>query len=84
MPALYFFTFLPLIEIASLLPVTINGIGLKEGLLVYSLRFTRTPDSVSLGMGILFRIAAMVLALLGGGLLLMRRARPWTVAPPAA
>ena len=76
-PALYFFTFVPLIEIASLLPVTINGMGLKEGLLVYSLKLSKTPEALSMSMGLLFRIASTALALVGGLLLLCRRSTKW-------
>ncbi len=76
-PILYFFTFFPLIEIASLVPITVNGIGLKEGLIVLSLGMSHVEGALSMSLGILFRIVGIFFALIGGALLLNRKPAGW-------
>ena len=77
-PGVYFFTLFPLIEITSLIPITINGIGIKEGLLVFSLQYAEVGAAFAMGLGILFRIVALMLAALGGLLLVLRKPSGWT------
>ena len=79
-PVFYFFTLFPLIEIASLVPVTINGIGLKEGLIVLSLKSNGVEPSLSMSLGILFRIVGIAFALVGGALLMTRKPAGWKTA----
>ena len=74
----YFFTLYPLVEIASMVPVSINGMGVREGLTVFSMNYYQITPAVSMSMGILFRLIAIVLALIGGLLLLFRRKTQWT------
>ncbi len=81
-PAVFFFTLFPLIEIASLLPLTLNGIGLKEGLLVFFLKMTNVGPAFSMSLGILYRLLVITFALMGGLLLLLRKPAGWTTAVP--
>jgi uncharacterized protein (TIRG00374 family) len=76
-PGIYFFTLFPLIEIMSLVPITVNGIGIKEGLLVFSLQYADVGPAFAMGLGILFRIVAILLALIGGLLLMIRKPSGW-------
>jgi glycosyltransferase 2 family protein len=76
-PGIYFFTLFPLIEITSLVPITVNGIGIKEGLLVFSLRYAEVGPAFAMGLGILFRIVAILLAVIGGVLLVIRKPSGW-------
>jgi len=80
-PGIYFFTLFPLIEITSLVPITVNGIGIKEGLLVFSLRYAEVGPAFAMGLGILFRIVAILLAVIGGALLVLRKPSGWTTQP---
>ncbi len=70
---LFFFTLFPLIEIVSLMPITINGIGVREGLLVFGLRYTGIDPAFSMSLGVLYRLIVIVLAIIGGLLLILRR-----------
>ena len=72
-PGIYFFTLFPLIEIASLVPISINGIGIKEALLVFSLKYADLEPGFAMGLGILYRIVAILLALMGGLLFVLRK-----------
>ncbi len=76
----FFFTLYPLVEIASMIPISINGMGVREGLTVYAMQVYAVSPSLAMSMGILFRLVALALGLLGGILLLMRRSGGWKVA----
>jgi uncharacterized protein (TIRG00374 family) len=74
-PLRYFYVFFPLIELASMIPITVNGLGLKEGLVVMSLRYAAVTPAASMGLAILNRLLAAVIALVGGAIWLVRRGR---------
>lgn len=80
-PPRYFYVFFPLIELASMIPITVNGLGLKEGLVVMSLRYAAVTPAASMGLAILNRLLAAVIALVGGAIWLVRRGRMQTPAP---
>jgi uncharacterized membrane protein YbhN (UPF0104 family) len=65
-PLVYYFIFCPLISIISLLPVSIAGIGVREGGFVYF--FTRVgaskPEALSIALLLFFE--AICMALIGG------------------
>ncbi len=73
----FFFTLYPLVEIASMIPISINGMGIREGLTVYAMQVYAVSPSLALSMGILFRLVAIALGMLGGILLVMRRSGGW-------
>jgi len=72
----YFFTLYPMVEIASMIPVSINGMGVREGLTVFSMQYYQITPAVSMSMGIMFRLIAIILAIIGG-ILLLRRKSAW-------
>ncbi len=74
-----FFAIFPLIEIFSLLPISVNGIGIREGLLIFAFREAGIDPAVSLSLGVLFRLVNIAYALLGGALLLARRPGGWRI-----
>jgi uncharacterized protein (TIRG00374 family) len=74
-PLVLFFVFFPLIEFVSLVPLTVNGIGVKEGLLVYFMKYAGVPPSYSMSLSILYRLLTIVLALVGGAVLVLRKRR---------
>ena len=76
-----FLAVFPLIEIFSLLPVSVNGIGIREGLLVFAFEQASVEPAVSLALGVLFRLVNLVYALLGGLLLLIRKPGGWRIGP---
>ena len=70
-----------------MIPLTINGIGIKEGLLVYFLQWAQVAASYSISLGILYRFVFLVLAVIGGIMFAWRRyrlsRRPQSLGPDA-
>ena len=60
-------------------PISINGIGIREGLMVYSMQeFSITP-ATAMSMGVLYRLNTIAHGLLGGLLLIFRRSNVWRI-----
>lgn len=72
-PIHFFFVFFPVIELAGMVPITVNGLGIKEGLVVLFLKLANVPASFSLGLAILNRLLAVAYGLVGGLIWLARR-----------
>jgi uncharacterized protein (TIRG00374 family) len=58
--------FFPLIDLTSMIPISVNGIGVKEALLVYFLKQNGIAPSFSMSLAILCRLMETLFALLGG------------------
>lgn len=58
----YFLAFIPLIMLASLLPLSLGGLGLREGALVYFFGSLGVPAEVSFAVGILWYALQLALA----------------------
>lgn len=71
---LFFLIFFPLIEIISLIPITVNGMGIRELMLAVFLQYAGVGPSYAIGFSILLRLILVVLALAGGFLLVVRPA----------
>jgi len=69
---LFFLVFFPLIEIVSLIPITVNGMGIRELMLAVFLQYAGVGPSYAIGFSILLRLILVVLALAGGLLLVVR------------
>ncbi len=69
---LFFLIFFPLIEIVSLIPITVNGMGIRELMLAVFLQYAGVGPSYAMGFSILLRLILVVLALAGGLLLVVR------------
>lgn len=59
----FLYTFIQLI---SMIPISINAIGITEGLLVYFFSFLLVPNGVSLAIGITSRIILFIQTAIGG------------------
>ena len=75
-PAQYFFIFVPLISIAAVIPVSISGIGVREGTYVglFSTVGVKTAEAFSISIlafstGILFALIGAVIYITGGAAL---------------
>ena len=79
-PAVFYGVF-PVIEFASLIPVTINGLGVREGLMVWFLKRAAVEPSFSMGLSIVNRLLALAMGALGGLIWLVRRRKPLRSAP---
>lgn len=57
--------FMPAVAIAQVLPISVSGIGLREGALVLFLRPLGVPDHDAIALGLLFYGMNLVVSLLG-------------------
>ena len=58
--------FFPLIDLTAMIPITVNGLGLKEALLIYFMKQNGIAPSFSMSLAILCRLLETFFALLGG------------------
>ncbi len=65
-PFYYFFIFVPLGDLLSIIPVTMNGIGLREGCYVFFLHLKGIDTSVALAFSLICLIVVWGVSLLGG------------------
>lgn len=72
-PAGYFFLFNPLIAFVLVVPVSVNGIGLKEAAFVFFFGLVGVPQSAALSISLVFHAVIVVSSLPGGVLWLRRR-----------
>ena len=66
---------------ASQVQVTINGLGVREGLMVWFLKRAAVEPSFSMGLSIVNRLLALAMGALGGLIWLVRRRKPLRSAP---
>jgi len=66
MPLLFYFASLPLINIATAIPISLSGIGVREGSFVYFLGIKGIQPEQALCLGILFFSVQVATSLLGG------------------
>ena len=66
MGAVYFLGLVPLCQIIKRLPISINAIGVQEGLFVYFFGQAGMPAHEALSLSLLIRIAQWSIVLLGG------------------
>ena len=83
-PIQFFFVFFPLIELAGMIPLTVNGMGVKEGLVVLFLNLAGVAPSFSMGLAILNRLLAVAISLVGGAVWLVRREPTSAAASPVS
>jgi uncharacterized membrane protein YbhN (UPF0104 family) len=65
-PFSFYLASLPLIGIVTLIPVSFNGIGVREGAFVYFLGLKGVEAEPALGLGLLFFSVQVGLSLIGG------------------
>jgi glycosyltransferase 2 family protein len=66
LPLAFYFVSLPLVGIITLIPVSFNGIGVREGAFVYFFGLKGIPAEPAFGLGLLFFSVQVSLSLLGG------------------
>jgi uncharacterized protein (TIRG00374 family) len=66
LPLLYFFVFIPLITVISVVPISISGIGLQDGAYVFFLSQMGVDPAPALGASFLSHILRFTFGLLGG------------------
>jgi uncharacterized membrane protein YbhN (UPF0104 family) len=65
-PAAFYFAAFPLVALATLLPISFNGIGIREGGFVYFLGLKGVPVEKALTLSLSFFAIQVVTSLLGG------------------
>lgn len=63
---IYFFVFLPIIGAATLLPISIGGLGLRENISVFFFSKTGMPADLAAAMSFINSIIILILAAIGG------------------
>jgi uncharacterized membrane protein YbhN (UPF0104 family) len=76
LPAGYAFVFFPLVDIAAMLPVTVSGIGFREGVLMFFLKRLGVGPEKAVACGILWLAIVIASGLVGGLAFVARRRHP--------
>lgn len=78
-PAYFHFIAVPLVLLVALVPVSINGLGLREGAFALLYAKVGVDASAAVSLSLAFTAVLALLSALGGLILLLpRRAWPWT------
>jgi glycosyltransferase 2 family protein len=64
--AIYFFVFIPLITVSTMLPISLGGIGVQEGAFAYFFSLAGMPLAGALALSLLLRVLSIVASLPGG------------------
>jgi uncharacterized protein (TIRG00374 family) len=62
----YFFVFVPLITVSTILPISLGGIGVQEGAFAYFFSLVGMPLAGALALSLLLRVLSIVASLPGG------------------
>jgi hypothetical protein len=81
-PFPYFCIFVPLITLGEALPVSIFGIGVRDGLYVLFFSFAGVPREKALALSMVYVFVSILYSLLGGLVFLLRRSPPAAPAAP--
>ena len=65
-PVPFYFVAVPIVSLAVLIPISLNGIGIREGAFVYLLGLKGIPAAPALCLGLLFFAVQAAVSLLGG------------------
>ncbi len=73
-PLAYFFLFLPIINIVSMIPISLGGLGLREGISVYLFQKIGVESSHALGLSLAWFLIILLTSLIGGAIFALRNA----------
>lgn len=73
LPLSIWFAVVPLVALAMVVPLSINGVGVREGGLVLLLAPAGVPKDVAVAIGLLWFLATILTGLIGGVLFLLDR-----------
>ena len=73
------FSVVPLIALAIVLPISINGVGIREGGMVFLLSRWGIAEEQAVAIGLLWFFATIVTGLIGGFLFLLDRRSPKSI-----
>lgn len=75
-PVVFYFILIPLVAVATMIPISLNGLGVREGAFVFFLAQVGVPEAHALSLALIW-LAVLVASSLIGGLV-------WIVTPVAA
>lgn len=75
-PLLVYVTFVPVIYVLEALPVSLNGLGVREGAIVYLFGHVGVPAAAALSLGILVLGVRLLTSVIGGIVFVCRRSVP--------
>jgi uncharacterized protein (TIRG00374 family) len=78
-----FAVFVPLISLAGMIPVSVNGLGVREALYILFFGRLGAPPDVSLSLALLYLAVTLVASLPGGVVYAVQRGRPRAAGSPA-
>ena len=81
LPLSVWFAVVPLVALAMVVPVSINGVGVREGGLALMLKPSGVPTDAAVAIGLLWFLATIVTGLIGGMLFLLDRKPTATIQP---
>ncbi len=76
LPVVYFFLFIPIVIVVGLIPISLNGLGMREGAWVLLFGQVGLSSAEAFSMSILSYIVVAVVSLAGGIFYLFDRAAP--------
>jgi len=71
-PLRYFFVFVPISDLLSVLPITVNGLGLREGIYVFFLKRLGVETSAAVMFSFASTAVVWAVSLVGGGLYMLK------------
>jgi uncharacterized protein (TIRG00374 family) len=74
-PFIYFFLFLPVIWVITTIPISISGLGLREGVFVFFFSQVGVTPSDAVAMSLLFYVYRVIVGVSGGMVMMTSSAR---------
>jgi uncharacterized membrane protein YbhN (UPF0104 family) len=65
-PVVFYFILIPLIAVATMIPVSLNGLGIREGAFVFFLAQVGVPEAQALALALLWLAVTAAASLVGG------------------
>ena len=65
-PMVYFYLFVPLATVASMLPISLAGLGVREGIFVFLFAKAGVSKELAIGLSLLFFFISVAVSLIGG------------------
>ncbi len=65
-PVVFYFILIPLIAVATMIPVSLNGLGVREGAFVFFLAQVGVPEEQALSLALLWLVVLIASSLIGG------------------
>ncbi|RMF59386.1 MAG: UPF0104 family protein [Calditrichaeota bacterium] len=62
---IYYLVFIPIVFVVVMLPVSVGGLGVREGALVFFFKTLGIPNEVSISVGVMFLVVQIVAAVPG-------------------